>query len=138
MGTESVAPTKRYPLHLTISITFAALLLGFGCVLILFNYIESRRIALLGAEDQLDRIGTHMRASVGELYGPVQNLVDVSSTVLPDEGLSSAERFGSVGFMAEALRLKRRISSVFVGYEDGVALRCVLGDGLEWKWIQPT
>jgi HD-GYP domain-containing protein (c-di-GMP phosphodiesterase class II)/HAMP domain-containing protein len=119
MGTDSASPTKRYPLHVTISITFAALLLAFGCVLILFNYVESRRIALLGAEDQLDRVGTHMRTSVGELYEPVQNLVDVSSRVLPEDDLSIDERLESVGFLTEALRLKHRISSVFVGYENG-------------------
>jgi len=119
MGTEPAAPTRRYPLHITISITFAALLLTFGCVLIFFNYIESRRIALMSAEDQLGRIGTHMRASVGELYGPAQNLVDVASKVLPDDALSTHERLGSVGLMTEALRLKRGISSVFVGYDNG-------------------
>jgi len=129
MGTESAAQTKRYPLHITISITFAALLLAFGCVLIVFNYLESRRIALVGAEDQLSRIGTHMRSSVGELYGPVQNLVDVSSTILSDPGGSADDRLEAVGFLTEALRLKRQISSVFVGYDDGDFLMVRRSDG---------
>lgn len=119
MGTDSAGQSRRYPLHITISITFAALLLTFGCALIVFNYVESRQIALLGAEDQLRRIGTHMRASVGELYGPVQNLVDAASMVLPEDSSSVDHRLDSVGFMTEALRLKGQISSVFVGYDDG-------------------
>ena len=130
MDTHTTAKGKRYPLHITISITFAALLLAFGCVLIVFNYIENRRIALLGAEDQLRRIGTHMRTSVGELYGPVQNLVDISSTVLSDTGLSVDDRLEAVGFLAEALRLKGQISSVFVGYDDGDFLLVRRSNGL--------
>jgi len=110
---------RRYPLHTTISAAFAGLVLVFGAGLVGFNYMETRKITLLAADRQLERIAGHLRLSVSELYAPAQDLVDISSKgLLPDHG-SFEERLRSAGFLAEALRVNRRISSIFVGYEDG-------------------
>ena len=110
---------RHYPLHVTISLTFAGLMLLFGSALIAFNYLESRRIALLGADEQMEQIGAQMRSSVAELYRPAQNLVDISSRALPSGDLTLERRLDSLSYFAEALRLNKGISSVFVGYEDG-------------------
>ncbi len=72
-------PTKRDPLHVTLSVAFAALLLLFGFTLIAFHYHESRRVALISADETLQRVSDRMRASVGTLYAPAQNVVDVFS-----------------------------------------------------------
>jgi len=118
---ESTAKTtaKRYPLHITISVAFAVLLALFGLALIGFNYLETRKIALLGADDLLARIDAHMQTSVEELYGPVENVVDVASKALPAHGRSPADGLRSLGFVSEVLRLMPEISSIFVGYENG-------------------
>ena len=119
MKTDPRKQGRRYPLHVTISLTFAGLMLLFGSALIAFNYVESRRIALLGADEQLEQIGAKMRSSVSELYRPAQNLVDISSRALPSGDSSVERRLRSLSYFAEALRLNQGISSVFVGYEDG-------------------
>jgi len=110
---------RRYPLHVTISLTFAGLMLLFGTALIAFNYVENRRIALLGADEQLELIGEKMRSSVSELYRPAQNLVDISSRALLAGDSTVERRLRSLSYFAEALLLNKGISSVFVGYEDG-------------------
>jgi len=119
MKTGHPSGGKRYPLHVTISFAFTTLLLSFGFALIVFNYVEARKIALIGADDQLERIVTHMRASVAKLYVPAQNLIDVSSKILPSEERSPESRQRSLSYLAEALRLAPEISSVFVGYDNG-------------------
>ena len=48
MSEAEATRAKRYPLHLTIAVAFTALLLVIGLTLISFNYLETRKIALLG------------------------------------------------------------------------------------------
>jgi HD-GYP domain-containing protein (c-di-GMP phosphodiesterase class II) len=87
--------------------------------LIVFNYGKSRSIALLGADEQFERIGTQVRSSVAALYGPAQNLVDVSSKALPADDLSNEQRLRSMSYFTEALRVNSGITSIFVGYANG-------------------
>jgi hypothetical protein len=100
-------------------VAFTVLLALFGLALIGFNYLETRKIALLGADDLLARIDAHMQTSVGELYGPVENVVDIASKALPAQGRSPEDGLRSLGFVSEVLRLMPEISSIFVGYENG-------------------
>jgi HD-GYP domain-containing protein (c-di-GMP phosphodiesterase class II) len=110
---------RRYPLHVTITLAFTTLLLLLGAGLIAFNYHESRKIALLGAEEQIERVGGHLEQSIAALYGPVQNFVDVTSQAFPRklEGVDQERR--ALRFIAEVLRLDARLSAAFVGWEDG-------------------
>ena len=48
---------RRYPLHLTISAAFTALLLLFGAALIGYHYVAGRRIARIGADAAVERGG---------------------------------------------------------------------------------
>ena len=72
----------RYPLQFTIASVFAALLLLVGVVLISYNYYESRKIALVSADEFLNRSGRYIEKSISDLYRPVQNLVDVLSRAI--------------------------------------------------------
>jgi len=119
MGTDRHAPARRFPLHVTLSLAFTGLLLLFGSALIAFNYVESRKIALMGAEEGLEQVSAQMRASIADLYAPAQNIVDVSSKVSPPEEMSAKQWHRWLGYYSEALRLKPGIASLFVGYEDG-------------------
>ena len=113
-------PTRRrYPLHVTISVAFTALLAVVGLGLVTYNYVESRKMALLAADDLLDRIDEHMQVSVEGLYGPVENVVDIAAKTMPPNSHSTDHGMRSLGFASEVLRLKHDIASIFVGYEDG-------------------
>ena len=85
MSEAEATRAKRYPLHLTIAVAFTALLLVIGLTLISFNYLETRKIALLGADELLERTSLHLQSSIAELYVPAQNLVDVLSRALTAE-----------------------------------------------------
>ena len=110
---------RRFPLYLTLAGVFVTLFVIFGLVLIGFFHSGSKRIELLGADDLMDRIGRHMQTSIGELYLPVQGLVDIASKSAPLEGATLEERLATLGSLTEALRLNPHMSSIFVGYDDG-------------------
>ncbi|MGD9253281.1 MAG: HD domain-containing phosphohydrolase [Holophagae bacterium] len=113
------AGRRRFPLYVTLAAVFVTLFVVFGLALILFFHAEGRRIELLGANDLMDRIGSHMEVSIAELYQPAQGLVDISSKAVPVAGSTLEERLLSLGSLAEALRLNPQLSSIFVGYRDG-------------------
>ena len=119
MTAEPVKQAKRYPLHVTIAFVFSALFLAVGIALIAYNYYESRKMAMLGADRLMARTSTHLETTVSDLYGPVRNLVDISSRVLSANDATLEDRLGSLPFLAEPLRRREYISAVFIGYEDG-------------------
>jgi len=138
-GKASLA--KRYPLHLTIAFAFTALLLVIGLTLISFNYLETRKIALLGADDLLERTSLHLQNSIAELYVPAQNLVDVLSKALTAEQTELEDRLAQMPLLAEPLRRNPTISAVFVGYENGdfFLVTSAHGHGRDrWEWDVPA
>jgi len=118
MTSDRERQAKRYPLHVTIAFVFSALLLMVGLALISYNYHESRKMAMLGAEQLLARTSRHLETTVSDLYGPVRNLVDISSRVLSTADTTLEDRLSSLTFLAEPLRRRPSISAVFIGYED--------------------
>ncbi len=119
MTSEHDRLTKRYPLHVTIAFVFSALLLVVGIALISYNYHESRKMAMLGADRLLARTSSHLETTVSDLYGPARSLVDISSRVLSSADTTLSDRLSALEFLAEPLRLRPHISAVYIGYEDG-------------------
>ncbi|MDJ0861128.1 MAG: HD domain-containing phosphohydrolase [Gammaproteobacteria bacterium] len=118
-GKSIPEPVARYPLHVTLAVLFAVILVLFGGALTAFNFVESRRMALLATDDVLARISKHTSTSIAALYGPVQNLVDISSRSVETRGKSLKERMQLLGYLTEALRLNPNIASLFLGDVDG-------------------
>jgi HD-GYP domain-containing protein (c-di-GMP phosphodiesterase class II) len=106
-------------LQFTIAAVFTALLLLVGATLIGYNYVESRRIALAGADDVLERSSAHLQTSIAGLYRPVQNLVDLSSRTLSPEDGTVEQRLESLPFLVEPFRMNPTLSASFIGYADG-------------------
>ncbi len=131
MTSDHQRPTKRYPLHVTIAFVFSALFLTVGIALISYNYHESRKMAMLGADRLLARTSSHLETTVSDLYGPVRNLVDISSRVLSASDETLEKRLQSLPFLAEPLRRRPNISAIFVGYRDGDLF---LVRGLDESW----
>lgn len=104
---------------MTISAVFTTLLVIFGVALITFNFAKARSAAFLAADHQLDRIANHLSLSVSDLYGPAQNVVDLTSRMRLSSNQPAGERRRKMRSLAEALRVRREISSIFVGNEDG-------------------
>ncbi len=104
---------------MTMSAVFTTLLVIFGVALIAFNYGKARSAAFLEADHQLDRIADHLSLSVSDLYGPAQNVVDLASRMRLSSNQPAGERRREMRSLAETLRVRREISSIFVGNEDG-------------------
>ena len=119
MSPAETNQAKRFPLQFTIAFVFSLLFLLVGLALISYNYFESRKMAMLGANRLLARTSQHIETTVSDLYGPVRNLVDISSRALAATAVSLDDRLLSLPFLAEPLRLRPHISAVYVGYEDG-------------------
>jgi HD-GYP domain-containing protein (c-di-GMP phosphodiesterase class II) len=109
----------RYPLHVTLAAVFVTAFVLFGVVLIAYTYVQGRRIELLGAHDQMDRIGRQLQAEIAGLYQPAQGLVDITSKSAIWGGDTLEERLAALPPVTEALQLNSSISSFYVGTEDG-------------------
>ena len=111
---------RRYPLHLTISAAFTALLLLLGGALIAFNYVESRRIARIGADEALERGAAAIAANTERLYRPARSLVDLSAHMLEPARVSPAAASPEIAeLFREALDRNRDLSSVYLASVDG-------------------
>jgi len=109
----------RFPLHITLGTIFVTALVVFGLVVIAYGYVQGRRIELLGAHDQMDRIGRQLQADITGLYQPAQGLVDITSKSAIWAGNTLEERLAALPPVAEALELNESLSSFYVGTEDG-------------------
>jgi len=116
---QAQGSTARFPLHITLGSIFVTALVVFGVVVIAYGYIQGRRIELLGAHDQMDRIGRQLQADIAGLYQPAQGLVDINSKSAIWAGDTLEERLAALPPVAEALRLNESLSAFYVGTEDG-------------------
>ncbi|MCU0305512.1 MAG: GAF domain-containing protein [Thermoanaerobaculales bacterium] len=109
----------RYPLHVTLAAVFITAIVLFGVVIITYTYLEGRRTELLGAQDQMKRIGRQLRSDIAGLYQPAQSLVDIASRSEIWAGESLDDRLAALPAIAEALRLNPSISALYLGTADG-------------------
>jgi len=118
-GPQADRRATRFPLHITLATIFVTALVVFGVAVIAYGYIQGRRIELLGAHDQMDRIGRQLQADIAGLYQPAQGLVDIMSKSAIWAGDGLEDRLAALPPVAEALRLNSSISAFYVGNEDG-------------------
>jgi HD-GYP domain-containing protein (c-di-GMP phosphodiesterase class II) len=118
-GSRAEDGAVRYPLHVTLAAVFITAFVIFGSTLIAYTYIGGRRIALLGARDQMERIGRQLRSDITAMYQPAQGLVDITSKSVIWSGDDLEQRIAALPPVVEALRLNPSISALYVGAEDG-------------------
>jgi HD-GYP domain-containing protein (c-di-GMP phosphodiesterase class II) len=109
----------RYPLHVTLTAVFATTIVLFGVAIIAYTYIEGRRSELLGAHDQMDRIGRQLSADITGLYQPAQSMVDITSKSRIWAGTDLDTRLDALPPVVETLRINTAISALYVGTDDG-------------------
>jgi len=109
----------RYPLHVTLTAVFATTIVFFGVAIIAYTYIEGRRIELLGAHDQMNRIGRQLSADITGLFQPAQSMVDITSKSRIWAGTDLDMRLEALPPVVETLRINPAISALYVGTDDG-------------------
>ena len=55
---------QRFPLHVTLAAVFITAFVLFGVAVIAYGYLEGRRMELIGAHDQMDRIGRQLQTEI--------------------------------------------------------------------------
>ncbi len=118
-GLQSLIKSVRYPLQLSIAVVFTVLIVILGVSLVWYNYSENKALAFLAAEDLFTRITRHTGTNIRALYAPTETLIDLTAQLDATEGQTLTERLGLLNYFAQALRNDERLTSLYVGYEDG-------------------
>ena len=116
-------------LHLCIGLVFTTVILLLGAVLISYSYSRHKELAMATAADLFDHISQQTAGNIGELYAPVEVLVDLTSS-LPLVSTGTSENLDNLlGYFAGSLRSTPQLSAIFVGFSDGdfYLMRSILG-----------
>lgn len=113
------APGGRVPLQVGIAVVFTVLIAALGVTLIWYHYAESRKAALIAADDLFARITRQTATDIRKLYAPAEALVDLTVTLEGVNSDSLDERMRLLPYFAESLRTAPTLSSLYVGYPDG-------------------
>lgn len=106
-------------LHLCIGAVFAAVILLLGAVLISYSYERHKDLAIATAGELFEHITQQTASNIGELYAPVEVLVDLTAS-LPLVSTGKSENLEELlDFFAGSLRSTPQISSMYVGFSDG-------------------
>jgi HD-GYP domain-containing protein (c-di-GMP phosphodiesterase class II) len=118
-GERTAGGAVRFPLHVTLAVVFIIAFVLFGVSIIAYTYVGGRRISLLGAHDQMERIGRQLSSDITAMYQPAQGLVDITSRSAIWSGDSLDQRLTALPAVAEALTLNPSISALYLGTEGG-------------------
>ena len=130
-GRKALINTVRFPLQLSIAVVFTVLIVTLGVSLIWYNYAKNRALAFVAAEDLFTRITSHTATNIRELYAPTESLIDLTAQLEAMEGRTLSQRLGLLKYFAQALRNDKRLTSLYVGYENGefFLVRMLRGEG---------
>jgi HD-GYP domain-containing protein (c-di-GMP phosphodiesterase class II) len=111
--------TVRYPLHITISVLFIALIIVLGALLSWQNYRKTSSIILTTAEQVFDQITRELVLDFNGTYHPVAGLLRLLALAPVTTAASLDERLASVGTFTVVLANEASLSGIEVGYGNG-------------------
>jgi len=115
---DQFAPTQ-ISLQMCVAAAFVVLIILLGVALISYSYNRHREIALKTASELFDHITLQTASDVGQLYAPIETLVDLTSQLAPDNGIFPLRQAELLGFFSEALKNNRHLDAVYLGYSNG-------------------
>ena len=113
------AVRRRYPLYVLLSVLFSALVLAAGVAIAWLGYVESRDIALAGADDAFGHIGRETESSVRESLQPVGSLADLLALQPLARARSLAARLEALPVMRLGVGGEAPVAAAYAGYDDG-------------------
>lgn len=116
-------------LPVCIGFAFSAVIAVLGTVLITYSYERNRDAALVTAAELFDHITLQTAGNIGELYAPIESLVNLTSS-LPSASIGAASNLPELlSYFVESLRKNAQLSSIYVGYDSGdfYLVRSILG-----------
>ena len=111
--------TRRFPLHVHISVMFTLLLLFTGIVLGIFNYRQTTQIILSSSEELFARIEQDVRDDLQATYQPIRHLLNLLVHNPAVQGPDLQHRLELLTSFSQALIDNHELASLYVGYADG-------------------
>jgi HD-GYP domain-containing protein (c-di-GMP phosphodiesterase class II) len=111
--------TVRYPLHVTISVLFIALVVALGIVLSWQNYRKTSSIILTTAGQVFDQITRELILDFNGTYHPVAGALRLLALAPVTTAATLDERLESLGTFTVALANEPSVSGIEVGYANG-------------------
>ena len=106
-------------LHLCIGLVFTSIILLLGAVLISYNYNRHKDLAMATAGELFDHITKQTAGNIGELFAPVEVLVELTTT-LPLMSTGASENLDKLrDYFAGSLRSSPQLSAIYAGFSDG-------------------
>ena len=109
----------RYPLHLTISALFIALIIILGVVLSWQNYSKTSDIIRSSADKMYEQVATELLLDIKATYRPVGDTLGLLALTPIARAVSLAERLDAIDMLREVLRSGPAVTGIQVGYPDG-------------------
>jgi HD-GYP domain-containing protein (c-di-GMP phosphodiesterase class II) len=111
--------TRRFPLHVHISVMFTLLLLLTGVVLGIFNYQQTTQIILSSSEKLFNRIEQEVRLDLYDTYEPIRHLLDLLDEYPATRAPRMEQRLALLGPFSQALRNNPNLASLYLGDSNG-------------------
>jgi HD-GYP domain-containing protein (c-di-GMP phosphodiesterase class II)/HAMP domain-containing protein len=130
----------RYPLHITISTLFIALILGLGAVLSWQNYRKTSGIIFSSAETVYDKIATELTLELRGTYNPVADALQLFARTPITTADSLEQRLQTLETFQVALENEPSVVAIQAGYPDGdfFIVRVLATDYLRGKFAAPA
>ena len=110
---------SRYPLHVTISALFIALILLLGLVLSWQNYHKISDIILTSADRVYDQIARELIVDFNATYNPVADTLQLLALSPVASAKSLEERLDSLNIIRAALMNEASVAAIQLGYRNG-------------------
>ena len=110
---------SRYPLHVTISALFIALILLLGLVLSWQNYHKISDIILTSADRVYDQIARELIVDFNATYNPVADTLQLLALSPVASAKSLEERLDSLNIIRAALQNEASVAAIQLGYRNG-------------------
>lgn len=111
--------SRRFPLHVHISLFFTILLLITGLVIGLTNYIGTRAGLLNASREYSGQLGELTELSLDRMQTPISNLTALLSRSILAGSKTETDRLKQLPLLLEALSLNPFLSAVYAGYDNG-------------------
>ena len=119
MQARARSTERRFPLHVHISMLFTLLLLGSGVVLGLFNYHQTTQVILSSSKALFAQMREQVDADLHNTYQPIRHLLSLLALQEKNQGSDRYQRMDLLPPLAQALRDNPKLTSLYLGYEDG-------------------
>jgi len=111
--------SKKYPLHLVITLLFVLLILTVGGLIGVLNYIQIRKLLLSAADEIYEKASEQVALNHRVTYNPVRNAIKLLAHSTLADSITVEQRLNHIGVLAAVMYAEKSVSAIQLGYENG-------------------